>query len=303
MSSYSRRDFLRSSAYAAGLATVSTILPAGMAQAIAAPLSSTSSTAWLQNNLSVLGSRPLRHICMPGTHDAGMSAYNSGTAFTHSCDTVTQTTGILGQLQYGSRYFDIRPVISGGQFMTGHYTDVTQLNSWQGANGQSIQSIIDDVNNYTASNSELVVLYLSHDLNTDLGNSSYAPLTQQEWNTLLTLLQEGINNLFVTSASDLTTLTLNTFIGNNKAAVVVVVDPSGTGISLGNYANGRPTGEDAGAKDEFGRLLFPAVMDPDAGWHASDLLFCFSVAGSEYSESGQYSQRRTQQQSLAGLQR
>jgi len=174
---------------------------------------------------------------MPGTHDAGMSAYNSGTAFTHSCDTVTQTTGILGQLQYGSRYFDIRPVISGGQFMTGHYTDVTQLNSWQGANGQSIQSIIDDVNNYTASNSELVVLYLSHDLNTDLGNSSYAPLTQQEWNTLLTLLQEGINNLFVTSASDLTTLTLNTFIGNNKAAVVVVVDPSGTGISLGNYAN------------------------------------------------------------------
>jgi len=188
---------------------------------------------WMQNVLPWLGAQPLRHLCMPGSHDAGMSVYTSGTAFTHACNTLTQVTGILGQLQYGARYFDIRPVISGGQYYTGHYGNVSQLDSWQGANGQSIASIISDVNTYTAANAELVILNLSHDLNTDLGNSSYAPFTQNEWNALFAQLQ-GINHLYVSSASDLSILPLNDFIGSKQAAVVVVVETSG--IDLGSYA-------------------------------------------------------------------
>lgn len=191
---------------------------------------------WMQNTLPALGAQPLRHLCMPGSHDAGMSVLNSGTAFAQVCNTVTQTTGILGQLQYGARYFDIRPVISGGQYYTGHYGEISQLNSWQGANGQSIASIISDVNTYAAANAELIILNLSHDLNTDLGNSSYASFTQDEWNALFTQLQ-GINHLYVSSASDLSVLPLNDFIGSKQAAVVVVVEPSGSNISLGSYAN------------------------------------------------------------------
>jgi hypothetical protein len=235
----SRRGFLGHAIKAAGAAAVIG-LPASASAVLSRSAKSTaaSGTAWMQNNLAQLGSLTLRELCIPGTHDAGMSALNSGTAFAYSCNTVTQTNAVLGQLQNGSRYFDIRPVISAGQYVTGHYSEISELNSWQGGNGQSIQSIIDDVNTFTASNSELVVLYLSHDLDTDLGNSSYAPFTQAQWNSLLQILQQGLNNLYTAApiGADLTTLTLNSYIGNNAPAVVVIVDASASGISLGGFA-------------------------------------------------------------------
>jgi len=193
-------------------------------------------SAWMQANLGALGSRTLQHLCIPGSHDSGMSTYTSGTTFAFTCNTLAQTSGVLGQLQFGVRYFDIRPVISGGQYYTGHYSNIGQINSWQGANGQSIASIISDVNTYTAANQELVILYLSHDLNTDLGNASYAPFTQAQWNSLLSQLK-GLNHLFVAqnpASVNLTQLPLSDYIGS-QAAVVVVVDPSST-IALGDFA-------------------------------------------------------------------
>ncbi|QAU23681.1 hypothetical protein EO087_06520 [Dyella sp. M7H15-1] len=234
----SRRDFLSNTVKALGVAA--TIgLPASASRVLAGtPPNTASSVAWMQNNLALLGSRTLREICIPGTHDAGMSAFNSGTAFAHPCNTITQTNAILSQLQNGSRYFDIRPVISAGKYVTGHYSYIAQINSWQGGNGQSIQSIIDDINAFTASNNELVVLNLSHDLDTDLGNSSYAPLTQAQWDSLLQMLQQGLNHLYTGApiGADLTALTLNTYIGNNSPAVVVVVDASASGFTLGRFA-------------------------------------------------------------------
>lgn len=196
-------------------------------------------TSWMQDNLTILGSRSLRQICIPGSHDAGMSVRASSTVGAFDCNTLTQTMSILDQLQAGVRYFDVRPVISAGEFLTGHYGHILGDLTWQGANGQSIESVINDVNAYTAQNNELVILYLSHDLNTDLGNNSYAPLAQESWNKLLSKLTE-INHLFHASSSmtdDLTKLTLSDFIGNNCAAVIVVVDADGSGISLGDYAN------------------------------------------------------------------
>jgi hypothetical protein len=233
----SRRGFLGSAVAALGATAIGLPIRASSAFSIATRRN-TPSTAWMQNNLSLLGSRTLREICIPGTHDAGMSALNSGTAFAYTCNVITQTNAVLGQLQNGSRYFDIRPVISAGQYVTGHYSEISELNSWQGGNGQSIQSIINDVNTFTASNNELVVLYLSHDLDTDLGNSSYAAFTQSQWNSLLQMLQQGLNHLYTDApiGADLTTLTLNSFIGGNSPAVVVVVDASASGITLGSFA-------------------------------------------------------------------
>ncbi|MGT0250590.1 hypothetical protein [Burkholderia pyrrocinia] len=167
-----------------------------------------------------------------------MSKFRPGTTFASACNTVTQAVNILGQLECGARYFDIRPVISAGQYLTGHYTRIDAINSWQGANGESIQEIVENINAYMAANDELIILNLSHDLDTDLGNSSYAPFTQQQWNDLLTLLLEGLHNLFVcdiTTHPDLTQLTLQYFIGSGRAAVVVIVDPSRTGIRLDSY--------------------------------------------------------------------
>ena len=185
--------------------------------------------AWMQNNLSTLGKLPLKHLCMPGTHDAGMWMVDGGTAFAGKTTTITQTRSIGGQLLAGSRFFDIRPVISAGAFKTGHYNE---MGTWQGTNGQSIASIIDDVNAFTSTHKELVILYLSHDLNTDSG---YGPLTQEDWNRLLSQLQ-NIKDLYIAPSppDDLTKIALADYIGTG-AAVVVVVDRSD--IALGKFAN------------------------------------------------------------------
>jgi hypothetical protein len=194
--------------------------------------------AWMSENLSTLGPKTLRQLCLPGTHDAGMSTFVPGTAFATPCNTLTQTSSILGQLQLGSRYFDIRPVIHGGQFYTGHYTElsIARRNTWQGANGQSMASVISDINAYTQDNPELVILYLSHDLDTDVGNSQYTAFSQEQWDSLLTQMQASINNLKVVLTPDLSVLMLNDFIGNGEPAVIVVVDPSASDIDIGMFA-------------------------------------------------------------------
>ncbi|WP_446469571.1 hypothetical protein [Xenorhabdus stockiae] len=182
---------------------------------------------WMQDNISLLGDFPLKKMCIPGTHDAGMSVRTGSTAFAYDCNTITQSNNINWQLMLGARYFDIRPVISGGNYYTGHYGYISQISSWQGANGQSIQSIIDEINDFTGQHQELVVLNLSHTLNTDVGNSNYREFNQEEWNNLFRLL-ESLNNLYISTDThvDLTQLTLKQFI-ETKAAVVVIVENNG----------------------------------------------------------------------------
>ncbi|KAF8170736.1 PLC-like phosphodiesterase [Mycena galopus ATCC 62051] len=191
---------------------------------------------WMQANIGLLGSRPLINICIPGSHDAGMSVINGGTAFSDAANTQTQTLSIGQQLTAGSRYFDIRPVITDGTYSTGHYSDVTAIDSWQGSNGQSISDVISDINTFTSANNELVIINLSHAYDTDAGNSDYPIFTQDQWNALFAELT-GINHLYVDAnptSVDLTKVTLSTFIGSSPA-VVVIVQPDDT-IDLGTYA-------------------------------------------------------------------
>ncbi|KAF9022695.1 PLC-like phosphodiesterase [Hymenopellis radicata] len=210
----------------------------------AIPVKRAQPTDWMQANIGTLGSRPLRHICIPGSHDAGMSEINGGTAFSDAANTQTQTLSIGGQLTAGSRYFDIRPVITAGTYSTGHYSDITAIDSWQGSNGQSIADVISDINSFTSANKELVIINLSHAYDTDAGNSDYPIFTQGQWDALFDQLT-GINHLYVDpnptdvdpnpTAVDLSTVTLSTFIASSPA-VVVIVQPDDT-IDLGDYAS------------------------------------------------------------------
>ena len=150
---------------------------------------------WMQANLATLGGRTLRQLCMPGTHDSGMSQIGTCTIDGSADVTQTQTQGILGQLKRGARYFDIRPVISDGIFVTGHYGYVTALGSVQGCNGQSIADIISEINSFTSVGAELIILSLASDMNTDVGEP-YRSLNPGEWNSLLQQLQ-GINALYL----------------------------------------------------------------------------------------------------------
>ncbi len=195
---------------------------------------------WMHENLSLLGNRPLRHFCMPGSHDSGMNEVNSGTLMGAEENTITQTQNILGQLKCGARYFDIRPVISGGRFLTGHYSDINGyvFKTTQGCNGQSIASIIENINSFLATSSELVILNLSHDFDTDIRENGgfYPPFNKAKWERLFVEL-EGLKHRFVAppGTADLTKLTLNDYIGNGKPAVVIIVDPSEKALSMNGY--------------------------------------------------------------------
>ncbi|EKG14873.1 hypothetical protein MPH_07913 [Macrophomina phaseolina MS6] len=190
------------------------------------------SVDWMHQNLGTLGDRKLRQICMPGSHDAGMSEFNSHTGLVRDTNTLTQKFNIAEQLAAGSRWFDLRPVISSGKFYAGHYSD-TGIVGWQGANGQSLSDIINNINSFTAQYDELIILDISHTMDTD---NDYVDLTQSQWNQLFDQLS-GLNYRFnttgVSTSEDVSQRTLNQFIRDSPCVLVVAELPSG--ITLGDY--------------------------------------------------------------------
>ena len=194
------------------------------------------SVPWLQMNFPTLGERSLRQICLPASHDSGMSTIGPHTFFGNAADCQTQTGNIGQQLRYGIRVLDVRPVTSQGDYYTGHYsnTNMSGIN-WQGADGEKISDVLNEINAFTDSFPELVVLQISHAYDTD---GTYSDFSQAQWDGLFPQLA-SLRHLFVAPAgtTDLTQLTLNQFIGNQQAAVVLVFPfNDGSGLSLGNYA-------------------------------------------------------------------
>jgi len=202
---------------------------------------------WMHRSLGFLGCLPLRQICIPGTHDSGMSKLDGKTAFSDQENTVTQKLDVGQQLRHGARYFDIRPVKAAGRFKTGHYSgndfDLGSLDGgflgWLddqfddrfGGNGQSIDEVISQVNDFTKSNKELIILRLSHAYDTDDG---YKDLSQGQWDDLLKQMSK-INYLFQAKTNqDLTRLPLAAFIADS-ASVVVIVD-NDKDVDLKGYA-------------------------------------------------------------------
>ena len=195
---------------------------------------------WMRKTLPAIGNRSLRRICMPMSHDAGMSVDNTPTAFAKPRVTVTQTKSIAEQLNLGARYFDIRPVWSQGQYYTGHYSNLPVID-WQGGLGQSVSEIVKELNTFTKHHAELVILELTHDYNIDKG---WIAFDQSTWDGLFGLLST-IDNLYVApvDTGDLSQLTLNSYIGEGNAAILVIanMDPKTNipGQYLGNGIYGK----------------------------------------------------------------
>lgn len=196
---------------------------------------------WMQRNLDWLGHRPLHTICMPGSHNAGMSLISQ--VYANDIPAIRdfmgplcqcQAVSVAEQLQWGSRYFDVRPFISGGEFWTGHYTGT------KGARGQSISSIVDNINQFTSQYNELIIINLSHETNSDekSGQNWRENFNQQEWTKLASILL-GLNHRYLAVTdhqADLSSLTLNDFIGSGKPAVIIVADVSDPSL-LGPHAS------------------------------------------------------------------
>lgn len=89
------------------------------------------------------------------------------------------------------------------------------------------------VNRFTSQNKELIIINLSHTLDTD---HDYKDLTQDQWNKLFDTLK-GLKNRFTVSnpgKTDFSQKRLNEFI-QDRAAVFILAQLPG-GISLGDYA-------------------------------------------------------------------
>ena len=96
-----------------------------------------------------------------------------------------------------------------------------------------MDKIVQQINEFTSHSKELIVISLSHSLNTDLGNSHYRPLNQEEYERLFNQLK-GIHDLFVTTNDpvNLVDKPVNYFLGAGKSAVVIVLND---GANLGSF--------------------------------------------------------------------
>ncbi|MDC9581066.1 hypothetical protein PSI15_05670 [Xenorhabdus sp. PR6a] len=195
--------------------------------------------SWIQDHLHLLGNHSLKEICIPGSHDAGMSVVTWKTLLASECNTLTQTNNILGQLKSGIRYFDIRPALSDGNFFTEHFSKV---GIWEGALGESIESIINGINQFTKYNNELIMIKLSHSLNLDVGFfETYRHFNKDQWFDLFDQLST-INHLYYHSGvGNVSDSTINTLTANGmRPAILFFVDKEKeSDIDLGEY-------EDAG---------------------------------------------------------
>lgn len=114
---------------------------------------------FLSNYQNVL----LRHVIMPGSHDAGLAdeSYDSlGLFGTGRSLTVTQNVGVGDQAIRGSRFFDVRIIKSGGSLKAYHSPKDTRA---AGGVGQGFETILDELRGFVQSNpTEFVIIRLAH---------------------------------------------------------------------------------------------------------------------------------------------
>lgn len=198
---------------------------------------------WMNVNLDKWQDRTLRQLCVPASHDSGMSLVTSKTRLAAPTSIITQFNSVYDQLKNGIRYFDLRPVHHDGQWVSGHYTFVDQspINSWQGGDGESIQSIIDQVNRFTSDHQELIVLSVSHvQILNDRGlfspfqRDDFRAPNADEWKDLFDLF-ESFQQRWSKSTHDLTKVPLKEFIGPStgpwQSAVILIFDDSVANLS------------------------------------------------------------------------
>lgn len=146
----------------------------------------------------------LDQVTLLGSHDAGMSRVQWSTTHGTEGRTVTQTCDILQQLNFGVRYFDIRPTYfskkpehgGDGDFYCGHFSDLNikifgiKILGWEGAIGQSLSSIIEQINNFCIGKKELIILNIGHVLHIDNEGEQFRDFDSEDWMRLSTELSK-----------------------------------------------------------------------------------------------------------------
>ncbi|XP_014291091.1 uncharacterized protein [Halyomorpha halys] len=226
---------------------------------------------WMEYNMESLGGRTLRQISIPGSHTAGMSKLDGHSTYGKPCNVLTQSYSVGEQLNLGIRYLDIRPVINDGKYLTGKYSLIQ--GSWQGGNGQSIASIINDLNVFTKEHNELIVIKLSYSLNTDNGSDNYRRFNQTEWENLFQQL-DTINHLYNNPNKDvqLDQITLSCYTNHgSRSSVFIIVDDPDSKVELGSrLGNGYFMPDNLNIYDENSHTNKVSDMIDDQIWKMSD---------------------------------
>jgi hypothetical protein len=109
----------------------------------------TDRSRWMEQQLPDLGNQTLKTLVLPASHDAAMYVTGSGTFGK------TQDLSIGQQLEYGIRYFDLRPSWTGGEFYFYH--------GFHHVRGASLKDVLSQVALFMRSaGKELVILKFSH---------------------------------------------------------------------------------------------------------------------------------------------
>jgi hypothetical protein len=126
---------------------------------------------WMRNMYDVIGSRKVRHLIMPGTHDAGMSKISGMIDSIGSApNTQTQGINIYNQLRAGSRWFDLRVGSVHANDDAGQNNGfwVMHVNNEMGDiaignTGESLDEVVSEINQFTSENpGEIIFLPLRY---------------------------------------------------------------------------------------------------------------------------------------------
>jgi hypothetical protein len=191
--------------------------------------------------------KTLRRLCIPGSHDAGMSIARDCELGATEGNTKTQLQDIGDQLDAGIRYFDIRPVFEDNkpdQIFTGHYDRFVGI---RGCQGQPVKQVLNQVASFITradSSGEVVILKFSHFLD-KLGSENFfseaaesAAFKQNLINTLIKLITATIPaaNLYVHSnALRISDVPLATLTGGTGKAIILFDISELAGVQLNNH--------------------------------------------------------------------
>lgn len=149
-------------------------------------------TSWMADSLALLGDKKLMEIAMPGSHNAGLGRRESCIGGASSCNTQCHNQTVLGQLQVGCRYFELRPTIYQGEMHTGHHSWSGFLNTYIGCNGQPLAEVLEDVRTYLETGRDLVILRFSHYFNRD-DRASNPRFSDEQMRTLLRQVTDALH--------------------------------------------------------------------------------------------------------------
>lgn len=206
---------------------------------------------WMHMIRKTIRNRQLRHVVMPGSHDAGMSSITHPHGWGGGgipANTETQTLDHYNQLRVGTRDFDMRIIsVNSDDFWAAH-VNTESSSIVVGAAGVSLQELIDGVNRFTSAYPGEVIIWRIR----SMVNYNSAGVTNDHfWNsTLMDKFYDklvGINNRCLYLDKGIESMNIGKLMDMNDGKGCVLLFTKLTGGDYNQPMQNRP---DLGIYDE-----------------------------------------------------